>query len=49
MQIKRDQDVISNSSSVLENEKIKRQVEENKNKDKIELEFELTAAQKLQD
>ncbi len=41
-----DDDVISNSNSVFENEKIQREHEERINKDKIELQIELTVKQK---
>ena len=42
----RHTEVISNSNSPLENERIKRDYEANQNKDKIEIHIELTADQK---
>eukprot|EP00347_Sterkiella_histriomuscorum_P010986 403374183 len=48
-QLGRDEDAISNSDSVLEQEKILKEVEEEKNKDRVELDIKLTREQELQD
>ncbi len=49
LKIRRDTDLISNSSSVFENEKLKRKAEKEKNTGKIELEFEVNTSHKMQD
>ena len=46
MQICNNEDKISNSSSPIENEKLLRREQQNQNKGKIELEFEITEEQK---
>ncbi|CDW81589.1 UNKNOWN [Stylonychia lemnae] len=49
IKIAQDEDVISNSDSVIQNEILQKEIEDQENKDKIQLEFELTDSQKQQD